>query len=65
MQREDFSYKISLRSSKEDISVIAKKFGGGGHKLRAGCEFAHSYTDSEIIEKILKEVEEIEKKKEK
>jgi len=29
--------KISLRSRSADISEIAKKFGGGGHKLAAGA----------------------------
>ena len=29
--------KISMRSEKTDISQVCTKFGGGGHKLAAGC----------------------------
>lgn len=33
-------YKASLRSSERiDVSAIAQKFGGGGHKRAAGCTF--------------------------
>ncbi len=33
-------FKASLRSSERvDVSVIAQKFGGGGHKRAAGCTF--------------------------
>ncbi len=28
---------VSLRSTKVDVSTIAKRYGGGGHKLAAGC----------------------------
>ena len=36
---EDEQYRYSLRSidTKVDISVIAKRFGGGGHRNAAGC----------------------------
>jgi len=36
---EDEQYRYSLRSidSKVDVSVIAKRFGGGGHRNAAGC----------------------------
>jgi oligoribonuclease NrnB/cAMP/cGMP phosphodiesterase (DHH superfamily) len=31
--------KVSLRSGKEDVSEIAQKHGGGGHKLASGFSF--------------------------
>ncbi|MGN1227780.1 MAG: bifunctional oligoribonuclease/PAP phosphatase NrnA [Christensenellales bacterium] len=35
----DNSFKISLRTKgKVDVSKIAQKFGGGGHKMAAGCK---------------------------
>ena len=36
---EDEQYRYSLRSidSKVDVSAIAKRFGGGGHRNAAGC----------------------------
>ena len=33
------SIKVSLRSDKEDVSKLAKKYGGGGHKAAAGFVF--------------------------
>lgn len=39
VELKDNSYKISLRSKgRIDVSVIAQKFGGGGHKMAAGCK---------------------------
>jgi nanoRNase/pAp phosphatase (c-di-AMP/oligoRNAs hydrolase) len=36
MSNADSKYKISLRSLQdEDVSVVAKQFGGGGHKNAA------------------------------
>ena len=29
--------KISMRSEKADVSKVCSIFGGGGHKLAAGC----------------------------
>lgn len=50
-------YKISLRSKNSlDVASIAAKFGGGGHKMAAGCEMKG--TLEEVKEKIVKEVEE-------
>jgi phosphoesterase RecJ-like protein len=38
-EREDGSIKVSMRSKDEvDISLIAKEFGGGGHRNAAGFE---------------------------
>jgi phosphoesterase RecJ-like protein len=37
-QTEGPHYRVSLRSKGDvDIGVIAKEFGGGGHKNAAGC----------------------------
>ena len=43
-QREDKSFKVSLRSGGSvDVSQIAIKFGGGGHKRAAGYTMIESY----------------------
>ncbi len=47
--------KVSLRSKKTDVSKIAKKFGGGGHKKAAG--FRRKGKIKEILKKLLKEIE--------
>jgi len=46
---EDGSIKASLRSAEggADVSVMAKKRGGGGHLRAAGCRFS---TYSDLIE---------------
>lgn len=38
-ENEPHKYKVSLRSTVEDIDVskVAASFGGGGHKMAAGC----------------------------
>lgn len=46
--------KVSMRSEKADISVVCQKFGGGGHKLAAGCLIKASVPDA--AKKILEEV---------
>ena len=44
---EGNDFKVSMRSSdRVDVSMIAKKFGGGGHKKAAGFEMMES---SEVI----------------
>ncbi len=30
-------FRVSLRSKKADVAAVAETFGGGGHKLAAGC----------------------------
>ncbi len=30
-------FRVSLRSKKVDVAAVAETFGGGGHKLAAGC----------------------------
>ena len=54
-QLETGDYKVSLRSSdKVDVSEIARKFGGGGHKKAAGFEMKES--SKKIIERISAEI---------
>ncbi len=54
-------FKVSMRASdRVDVSKIAKKFGGGGHKKAAGFSMSGTYHDilnniSEEIEKQLSE----------
>ena len=36
-------YACSLRGKNKDVSIIAKYFGGGGHKLASGCNIFGSY----------------------
>ena len=31
------SFKVSLRANQADVASVAAQFGGGGHKLAAGC----------------------------
>lgn len=38
--------KVSFRSSGPDVCEIAKYFGGGGHKLAAGCTVDQSIADT-------------------
>lgn len=45
-------FAVSFRSKSVDVSVIAKKFGGGGHKNAAGATI-HGNID-QVIEKIKK-----------
>lgn len=53
--REDDVYRISLRSNGLiDVNEIAKKFGGGGHKMAAGIKIEGSFKETK--EKILNEI---------
>jgi phosphoesterase RecJ-like protein len=52
------SFKINLRSKKHvDVSVIANKLGGGGHKNAAGCTIEGKMDD--IKQMLLKEIREV------
>lgn len=52
-------YKVSLRSNGNvDISGVAGKFNGGGHKFAAGCRF-EGKTAEEVKEMLLGEIEKI------
>ena len=46
--------KISMRSERMDISGVCAKFGGGGHKLAAGCLIKSSVEES--AKKVLEEI---------
>lgn len=48
------SYKVSYRSKALDVSLAALSFGGGGHKLAAGCVVNGHYED--VVSKIVKSV---------
>ena len=52
VEYEAGKFALSFRSKKTDVSVIAKKLGGGGHKNAAGATFKGN-TD-QLIEKIKK-----------
>lgn len=41
--------RISMRSTQVDVSIIAKKFGGGGHKKAAGCTVYNSLLESKKL----------------
>ena len=50
--------KVSFRSNKFDICPIAKFFGGGGHKLAAGCTVEKNIPDSinEVLPIVKKQI---------
>ncbi len=47
-------YKVSYRSKNIDVAAAAAVFGGGGHKLAAGCAVHGKYED--VVRKVLKSV---------
>ena len=54
-EREDGSYKVSLRANEYvDVSVISSKFGGGGHVRAAGFNSAMAL--DQIKEQLVEEV---------
>ncbi|MBR1737990.1 MAG: bifunctional oligoribonuclease/PAP phosphatase NrnA [Firmicutes bacterium] len=54
-EKENGKSKVSMRSISTDVSGIAVKHGGGGHKLAAGADFDCSVEEAEKI--IVKELE--------
>ena len=59
--REDDGYRISLRSNgKVDVSEIATKFNGGGHKMASGCIFKDNLEENKklLIDEIIQRVNE-------
>ncbi len=62
VEKKEGSLKVSLRSSDADVLFIAKKFGGGGHLHRAGCEVGSQYSMESLKKIIIEEVKGIEKK---
>ena len=56
-KEQEGKIRISLRSNGAcDVSLVAEKFGGGGHKKAAGCTIEGSALD-EIKGKVIKECE--------
>lgn len=57
-ERTDGTYKISVRSN-EPVSAarICEAFGGGGHRLAAGCEL--SGKESEVVNTVLATVKKV------
>ena len=53
-QHSGFSYKVSFRSKNVDVAAAAGVFGGGGHKLAAGCTVSGRYED--VVAKVVKAV---------
>ena len=54
-EREDGSYKLSLRANEYvDVSIIASKFGGGGHLRAAG--FDSAMTMEQIKDTLVEEI---------
>lgn len=55
LKQKDDMIRCSLRSKSEfDVSKIAEKFGGGGHKNASGCSFDCSIKEAEMqIEKAM------------
>ena len=49
-------YSVSFRGKNRNVALIAEAFGGGGHKLAAGCNiFGTHATVIEKIEKVIKD----------
>ncbi len=57
-EKEDGTKKISMRSKELDISAVAVKYNGGGHKLAAGASITGSvdYAVETIVNEIKKEL---------
>jgi phosphoesterase RecJ-like protein len=51
MEQADPSVKVSFRSRRADVAVLAEKFGGGGHALASGATV--SGTMDEVKEQVL------------
>ena len=57
--REDDGYNVSFRSNGVDVEKIAKRFGGGGHKVAAGAKLAVPFKEAKdaLIRETLKELD--------
>ncbi|WP_338983430.1 bifunctional oligoribonuclease/PAP phosphatase NrnA [Spiroplasma endosymbiont of Othius punctulatus] len=55
-ENENGIVKVSFRSRKKDVSLIAKKYGGGGHTLAAACEIGTWDNFNKELNNILKGV---------
>ena len=55
IQKEDGTYKISLRSKGPAINELAKEFGGGGHDLASGA----AARDEDEIKSVISKLDEL------
>lgn len=57
-EKEPHSFKVSMRSAVSDLDVskVASFFGGGGHKMAAGCTIS-SGTVHDVINNITKQLQ--------
>ena len=53
-EQRERSYKVSFRSKEPDVAAAAGVFGGGGHKMAAGCVANGYYED--VVRKVVKAV---------
>ena len=55
-REKDDGFKISFRSNNIDVSDICMLFGGGGHKLAAGCQIESSIEEvrKAVVEETIK-----------
>lgn len=56
---EKGSYKAMFRSLEKDMSLVAKRHNGGGHKYACGCTITTNLFPENIMEDLIKEIEEI------
>ena len=59
---EDGSIRVSMRSKNEfDVSTVAAKFGGGGHRKAAGCQMVGSLAavQQQIVSSIQSEMDSV------
>lgn len=54
IENKDGTIRVRLRSSKKDISVIAKEYNGGGHKKASGAIIYKKEDIEEIVKKCAK-----------
>ena len=53
-EQKQRSYKVSFRAKDVNVAAAALSFGGGGHKLAAGCVVNGHYED--VVSKVVKAV---------
>lgn len=50
-------FKVSFRARTEDVASVAEYFGGGGHRLAAGCQICGLLED--VVQKIVRVIKEV------
>lgn len=55
-QKDNLSVKVSFRAKNFNVNIIAKSFGGGGHKLASGATFNTSIEEAKrlVLDEIYK-----------